>query len=71
MNIGDSAYTLLMTAGAEARWVTVRSRIGEKWTTKILPIQKTVTIPFDNKPDEVVVTAVDRYGTESEAVTVK
>ena len=70
-DIGDGAYTLLVTPGETARWVTVRSRSGEKWATKVLPAAKTVTLQFGDKPDEVIVTAVDRYGTESEAVTVK
>lgn len=68
VDVGDEAFTLLITPGEDVRWVVVRSRSGEAWVTKILPAdgRKPVGVPFGNKPDDVVVTGVNRNGIESD-----
>ena len=66
--VGDGAYALLLTPGENTRFVAVRTRAGVAWTTKLLVADgcKPLTLPFRIKPDEVVVTAVDRNGVESD-----
>ncbi len=58
-------------AGDGVRLVVVRAFAGGAWTTAIRPAGGDgTTVPFATRPTRVVVTAVDRAGTESEpAVT--
>jgi len=54
------------------RWV-VRAHYADRWTITLLPEPQRQFLltehATDERPDNVVVTAVDRYGTESEATT--
>jgi uncharacterized lipoprotein YddW (UPF0748 family) len=61
-------------AGESVRLFVVRSRSAGKWAVQIHPARgdTAVVLPFTDRPEQVVVTAVDRVGNESEpAVTGK
>ncbi len=60
---------LVIQPGKEpVRLYVVRSRVGEKWTIRILPGgDGRQAVAFEKKPDQVAVTAIDRVGNESEA----
>ena len=66
---GERAVQLLPVAGGKVSWWTVRVRNGSGvWRTWILPASQTrlvVAGASDMLPLRVVVTAVDRFGTES------
>ena len=64
---GDRTVRLSTTGGPPAWW-TVRVRTGEEWRSWVLPGAQTrlvVAASAEQRPLRVVVTAVDRYGTES------
>jgi hypothetical protein len=65
-------HVLRITAGNERRvaWWTVRALDGATWRTWVLPgsQRRLVIAPAGAaRPARIVVTAVDRYGTESPA----
>ncbi len=51
------------------RLYVVRARIGGKWSVRIHPAaDRELSIPFENPPEKVAVSAVDRAGGEGQAV---
>jgi uncharacterized lipoprotein YddW (UPF0748 family) len=67
---GEIALTTTAAKGSSVRWWTVRVRTGDQWRTWILPAAQTrlVVAPAgETRALHAVVTAVDRYGTESVA----
>jgi uncharacterized lipoprotein YddW (UPF0748 family) len=68
---GDS---LTVRTGDGVRNVIVRTKVGDKWETKLVAPAagaNEVSIPVVGKPGQVLVTVVDRAGVESEAAEVK
>jgi len=66
-------YLLRIVASPRARWITVRAEGVDGWRSWILPAaQRTLVLAPGNAqpPTRVVVTSVDRFGTESRVVTV-
>jgi uncharacterized lipoprotein YddW (UPF0748 family) len=66
---GERVVKIVAAKGSTAKWWTVRARSGEAaWRTWILPAAQTqlvVASASDSLPLRVIVTAVDRFGTES------
>ena len=66
---GERVVHLAQVEGKKVAWWTVRARSGNNaWRTWILPVSHTrlvVAGASDALPLRVVVTAVDRFGTES------
>ena len=58
-------------AGEPVRLYVVRSRAGGKWSVRIQPADgdRPVAVPLADRPERVLVTAIDRTGTESEPAT--
>jgi uncharacterized lipoprotein YddW (UPF0748 family) len=68
VDAGDQAFLPLITLHENTRFVVVRSRTGDAWTTKILVADgsKPLSLSLKERPDEFVVTAVSRNGIESD-----
>ena len=70
---GERSVTITPAAGRKVAWWTVRVRAGDEWRSWILPGAQTrlvVAPSTEKRPLTVVVTAVDRFGTESTARTI-
>ena len=68
---GKDVVTLQPAAGDEVwQWV-IRTRRGRSWDLKVLPGWRQSYEPAGPSPDEVVVSAVNRAGAESERVRVR
>jgi uncharacterized lipoprotein YddW (UPF0748 family) len=64
-------YGLRITAASSARWITVRALTARSWRSWVLPASQTSLVlatRSDAAPSRVLVTVVDRYGTESRTV---
>ena len=67
-------YVLTIMASVAARWVTVRAQDEYGWRSWVLPAeQRTLVVTSSSaaRPRRVVVTVVDRYGTESAAANAR
>jgi uncharacterized lipoprotein YddW (UPF0748 family) len=68
-NVGDERTNLLLTGGEGTRVFVVRSATADGWATRIEPAVRqgvgSADFGFGRPPARVVVTAVDRFGTES------
>jgi len=50
------------------RWIVVRSKQNGAWDVRIVPaLEKVVQVTFAERPERVVVTAIDRAGNASTA----
>ena len=66
----DGTLTLRVSSDDGIRRFVIRERIGERWDVRIVPAKQLgATISFDRQPGLIVVTAVDRFGTEGEPTT--
>jgi hypothetical protein len=61
---GDPVVRLTPGGSGRVRWWTVRALVDGSWRTWVLPGSQRV-LTLAGVPSRVVVTAVDRYGTES------
>jgi uncharacterized lipoprotein YddW (UPF0748 family) len=68
----ESVVRLTPGDGGRVMWWTVRALDGDRWRTWVLPgtQRRLIVAPPQASRPRVVVTAVDRYGTESELVAV-
>ncbi len=67
-------HVLRIARSPQARWITVRALRADGWRSWILPAaQRTLVLGSrgEERPARVVVSSVDRYGTESHAVTAR
>ena len=68
---GERVVSIVPAPGGNAAWWTIRARSGNgAWLTWILPaaqLRQVVAGAADSSPLQVIVTAVDRFGTESPA----
>ena len=70
---GEQTVKFTPASRASVAWWTVRARAGDEWRTWVLPAAQTrlvVAGANETRPLRVVVTAVDRFGTESAPRTV-
>ena len=69
---GEQVVRLRPGSQRVVRWWTVRAFDGATWRTWVLPgsQRRLVVAPHGAPPPRVLVTAVDRYGTESRVVEV-
>jgi uncharacterized lipoprotein YddW (UPF0748 family) len=69
----SAEWVLRVESAPQARWITVRAQSVDGWRSWILPVtQRTLVLAprSAERPARVVVSSVDRYGTESRVVTV-
>jgi uncharacterized lipoprotein YddW (UPF0748 family) len=68
---GGKRFLQIEVPGPSIRLLVIRSLTGGKWTTQIKPAsgEKVTVLSPELRPERIVVTAIDRAGNESEAVT--